>query len=197
MIVRMQQKRGSVAEWTAANTVLLEGEFGWDEENDILKIGDGVTHWLDLPIHSGGAVGRVAFVENRSGTVTYSTGPGAPIEGMMIAVPPSSRDLRVEWGATTGMAVGGEGAIQTLLIETTGGGGVVQGICAKKYESNNLASAQGFTHEGRASGLGSSAVWRTFQLLLGHYSSTGSSIVGYVTNGDTNYSKTYLFGEYV
>lgn len=141
--------------------------------------------------------GRAAYIENRSGIITYSTGPGAIIEGLMIAVRPSVHDLEIKWGLSTGMAVGGEGSVQSLLYETTGGGATIKGICAKKYDADNIASAQGMTHEGRAEGLGPSDVWRTFLLFISHYSATGSAIVGYVTNADTDYGKSYLMGEYV
>lgn len=47
----MKQRRGTAAEWTAANPVLEEGELGIEEDTEIIKVGDGVTAWLDLDIH--------------------------------------------------------------------------------------------------------------------------------------------------
>lgn len=46
---RIQQRRDTEENWTAANPVLADGEFGWERDFNRLKIGDGVTHWLDLP----------------------------------------------------------------------------------------------------------------------------------------------------
>ena len=42
------------ADWTAKNPVLNDGEPGYDKDNRILKIGDGVTPWsLLIPVGSG------------------------------------------------------------------------------------------------------------------------------------------------
>lgn len=38
-----------IAEWQSRNPILNNGEPGFEEETGKLKIGDGVTHWLDLP----------------------------------------------------------------------------------------------------------------------------------------------------
>lgn len=48
-ITRMQQKRGSTAQWTESNTILADGEIGIDTTLDKVKVGDGVTPWLSLP----------------------------------------------------------------------------------------------------------------------------------------------------
>lgn len=42
------QKKDTAANWETYNTVLLEGEFGYDTTNKKYKMGDGVTPWLDL-----------------------------------------------------------------------------------------------------------------------------------------------------
>jgi hypothetical protein len=47
---RMQQKRASAARWAAVNPVLHDGQLGIETDTGVLKWGDGVTHWLDLPI---------------------------------------------------------------------------------------------------------------------------------------------------
>jgi hypothetical protein len=49
MISRMQQRRGSASQWTAANTVLAAGEMGFETDTNKFKIGDGLTEWNDLP----------------------------------------------------------------------------------------------------------------------------------------------------
>jgi hypothetical protein len=48
MATRMQQRRGTVAEWTAANPVLAAGEIGFETDSGQFKIGDGTNHWADL-----------------------------------------------------------------------------------------------------------------------------------------------------
>lgn len=48
---RMEQRRGTAAEWAASNPVLGDGEIGWDKTTNEVKIGDGVTAWNDLPTY--------------------------------------------------------------------------------------------------------------------------------------------------
>lgn len=42
-------KRGTAARWAEVNPVLMLGEPGFVVDENRLKIGDGVTHWNDLP----------------------------------------------------------------------------------------------------------------------------------------------------
>ncbi len=53
MATRMQQRRGTMAEWTAANPVLLDGEIGFETDTHFIRVGDGVTAFLDLPRYAG------------------------------------------------------------------------------------------------------------------------------------------------
>ena len=50
MATRMLQRRGTAAEWAAMNPVLAEGEIGYEIDTRIMKIGDGVTEWIDLSL---------------------------------------------------------------------------------------------------------------------------------------------------
>jgi hypothetical protein len=49
MATRMQQRRGTAAEWTSANPVLGAGEIGFETDTNKFKIGDDSTTWDDLP----------------------------------------------------------------------------------------------------------------------------------------------------
>lgn len=42
-------KRGTAARWKELNLILEQGEPGWAIDTYVLKIGDGVTPWNDLP----------------------------------------------------------------------------------------------------------------------------------------------------
>ena len=44
-----QFKRGYSEAWERLNPILSEGEPGWAIDTKTLKIGDGVTKWIDLP----------------------------------------------------------------------------------------------------------------------------------------------------
>jgi len=48
MAVQIQLRRGTAAAWTAANTILAEGEIGIESDTDYIKIGDGTTAWNSL-----------------------------------------------------------------------------------------------------------------------------------------------------
>lgn len=55
MATRMQQRRGTAAQWTSANPILAAGEIGFETDNNKFKIGDGVNHWDDLSYFSDAA----------------------------------------------------------------------------------------------------------------------------------------------
>ena len=52
MSTRMQQRRGTAAQWLSVNggngPVLAAGEIGYETDTNKFKIGDGVNHWIDL-----------------------------------------------------------------------------------------------------------------------------------------------------
>lgn len=68
---RFQLRRGSAAEWTADNPVLLSGEPGVESDTYKLKIGNGVAAWNDLAYFPdiGSIVSGVASVDGRTGIV--------------------------------------------------------------------------------------------------------------------------------
>lgn len=46
---RIQHRRGTAAQWTTANPILASGEPGFETDTHKSKIGDGTSHWADLP----------------------------------------------------------------------------------------------------------------------------------------------------
>lgn len=48
MAIRIQNRRGTAAEWTAANPTLAAGEIGFETDTAKFKIGTGSTAWKDL-----------------------------------------------------------------------------------------------------------------------------------------------------
>ena len=52
MATRMQQRRGTAAQWISTNggagPVLNAGEMGWESDTNKFKIGDGVNNWTSL-----------------------------------------------------------------------------------------------------------------------------------------------------
>jgi hypothetical protein len=52
MAVQIQLRRGTAAEWTAANPTLAEGELGLETDTAKYKIGNGSTAWNSLSYSS-------------------------------------------------------------------------------------------------------------------------------------------------
>lgn len=48
MATRMQQRRGTAAQWSSSNPTLGAGEIGWESDTNKFKIGDGTNLWNDL-----------------------------------------------------------------------------------------------------------------------------------------------------
>lgn len=48
----MFQRRGTTAEWAAANSILASGEIGLDLTLMRIKVGDGITAWLSLEFYA-------------------------------------------------------------------------------------------------------------------------------------------------
>ena len=48
MATRMQQRRGTAAQWTAANPVLAAGEIGFETDTSKFKMGNGSSTWSNL-----------------------------------------------------------------------------------------------------------------------------------------------------
>lgn len=53
MAIRFQLRRGKAAFWVDQNPVLHDGEPGYETDKHRLKVGDGATHWNDLPYFGG------------------------------------------------------------------------------------------------------------------------------------------------
>lgn len=77
---RMFQRRDTALNWSTIDPVLGDGEFGYERDTLKLKIGDGVTPWLDLPYFGGGVGGGVeSYVHTQAvpsavWTITHNLG---------------------------------------------------------------------------------------------------------------------------
>lgn len=66
MPTRIQLRRDTAANWTAANPVLADGEQALETDTGALKIGDGVTAWNDL-LYRDNRYAPAAHVGSRDG----------------------------------------------------------------------------------------------------------------------------------
>ena len=74
MAIPLQLRRGTAAQWSAANPILLDGEVGVDKTSNKIKIGDGVTSWNNLAYSLTGPEGPAGA----AGLGAMLTGP-APL----------------------------------------------------------------------------------------------------------------------
>jgi len=87
MATRMQQRKGTAAQWTAAAPILNAGEIGWESDTNKFKIGDGTNHWADLDYFAdinstanpafGSSITFEGSTENDFETVLQVTNPTA------------------------------------------------------------------------------------------------------------------------
>jgi hypothetical protein len=55
MATRMQQRRGTAAQWTTANPILAAGEIGFETDTNKFKMGNGSSNWAALTYFSNNA----------------------------------------------------------------------------------------------------------------------------------------------
>lgn len=93
MATRIQQRRGTAAEWESENPILALGEIGFDTTNENIRIGDGVSAWNDLDSVSGppgpeGPQGPTGPTGPQG--VTGPTGPTGPLGRTTFYVSPTA-----------------------------------------------------------------------------------------------------------
>lgn len=72
----IQIRRGSSTVAADNNPILADGEPGWEQDTRILKIGDGVTPWVNLLAISGeGGTGVVSETGHEGFTFRVGSGP--------------------------------------------------------------------------------------------------------------------------
>ena len=53
MASKIQIRRGTAAQWTAANPILIIGELGFETDTNLIKVGNGSTAWTGLSYFTG------------------------------------------------------------------------------------------------------------------------------------------------
>jgi hypothetical protein len=102
MATRMQQRRGTAAQWTAANPTLAAGEIGFETDTNQFKMGDGANAWSELSYFKnledlGGSLDDyvpVALVGEPDGIATLNSSGHIPISqlGSLITNAPGVLD---------------------------------------------------------------------------------------------------------
>ena len=107
MAVKIQLRRGTAAQWTSANPVLLSGEQGLETDTGKTKIGDGVTAWNSL---------GYAFVQNSvftaKGSIIAASAASTPANvnvgtNGQVLTADSTAAAGVKWATVAAGATGG------------------------------------------------------------------------------------------
>lgn len=77
----IQLRRGTAALWTSTNTLLAQGEQGYETDTGQRKTGNGVDAWNDLPYDGGGGGAGTVTSVAISGTDGIQVDSGSPITG--------------------------------------------------------------------------------------------------------------------
>ncbi len=78
---RLSIRRGSKAQWEQENTILLEGELGWEIDGKRLKVGDGQTAWSDLQFYKvGDSEAAESFIHDNTIVPEYINSVSSALE---------------------------------------------------------------------------------------------------------------------
>lgn len=124
MAVRIQFRRGTSEQWSAANPTLFSGELGYEIDTKIIKFGDGTTPWLTLPVAAAGDVTAVKAGDGLtygSGTTGFGTS-GAGDSGTVILEIDPTKVISASAITAKGNLIAGTGpnAYTTVNVGTDG-----------------------------------------------------------------------------
>ena len=110
---RILIRRGTAAEWTAANPVLLEGEQGYETDTGKLKIGDGVSTWSSLSYNFEVTTYTDADVDTHLNQSTATNGQvlswnGTDYDWTTLNIPTAYTDSDVDTHLNQSTAVNGQ-----------------------------------------------------------------------------------------
>ena len=82
MSTTFKLKRGTAARWAEVNPILEQGEPGFVYNSNLLKIGDGVTPWNDLP-----------YIEGKTEVADFDAANDFPVIGDPSIIYKASKEL--------------------------------------------------------------------------------------------------------
>lgn len=93
-LATLRSRRGTAAQWAAANPILNLGELGWETDSRRGKFGDGTTTYNSLGYHVGDLGNNPAVLVTGSGIdPTGATDSSAAIQALINAMPASGGRL--------------------------------------------------------------------------------------------------------
>ena len=107
----VQLRRGSGENWNSINPTLSNGELGLNTDNQLFKIGDGLTSWTSLPYYpgiplaSGTGIG-LSYNTDTNNIVTGITVSNAIKAGSNISLSLSGNDIVIAGSSPTTISAG-------------------------------------------------------------------------------------------
>ena len=118
MNIKIQVRRGTETEWSTTNPVLSAGELGYDTTNQILKVGDGSSTWLNLPEVDNQTAEHVIYDNTRSGLGSEVTDVQVAIDTIEGRVANNETDISTAQSDITMITGTGEGSIAKALQDS-------------------------------------------------------------------------------
>jgi len=121
MADKIQLRRDTAANWTSANTVLSQGEQGYETDTGKMKVGDGTTTWSSLSYFGGSTLSDLN-VTATSTELNYVDGVTSAIQTQLDAKAETLTDLGITDG-TNGQVLTTDGSGTFTFATASGGGG--------------------------------------------------------------------------
>ena len=139
-LYRMFQRRGTKSQWESNNPILALGEIGFSYNENVIKLGDGVTRWNSLESINGKSSYELAKSYGYSGTeeqwLATLVGPQGPIgppgatnaHESVVTMSTDSGDTVTEYYPGEEGADGGNGVGSYIRATSNGPIGAINGI---------------------------------------------------------------------
>ena len=120
VVTQIQVRRGTASQWTSADPTLASGEWGFETDTGLAKIGDGSTAWTSLNYFGGSST-----LEFNEETASYSLvlADASKVVEMNVG---SANNLTVPLNSSQAFDIGTQitilqtGAGQTTIVATGG-----------------------------------------------------------------------------
>lgn len=127
-------------------------------------------------------LGTLAYAENTTGVVTAVPANGnTVVPGTQIVVPPTNRDVWIEWEGLMVITTAGEGNLQLACYETTGAA-VLRGAAVEACGATSPAATNSFRLPGKCK-VGPSSSVRNFELRVSRFPIAASGLAANLYNG--------------
>lgn len=144
MADKIQLRRDTAANWTTANTVLSQGEQGYETDTGKMKVGDGTTAWSSLSYFGGSTLSDLD-VTATSTELNYVDGVTSAIQTQLDAKAETLTDLGITDG-TNGQVLTTDGS-GTFTFATASGGGFEKSYRYTGTLSTNTGTLRLYLHK--------------------------------------------------